>query len=150
MDSLRWVDTTYAEKHKNEDHSKLRPAYYPNLRQYAIKDGNAQTGALATRYNGALPNLGGYTPMQKEGAIILGIGGDNSNGSVGSFFEGAMTAGYPSDTTENAVQTNVVSVGYTKSTTFPVNGSTYRLTNVNNGKVLDAVNCGTRRAGRQA
>ncbi|MEU4509170.1 arabinofuranosidase catalytic domain-containing protein [Nonomuraea wenchangensis] len=110
---------------------------------YAIKDGNAQSGGLATRYDGPLPTQAGYRPMTKQGAIILGIGGDNSNGSVGSFFEGVMTSGYPSDATENAVQANVVSVGYTKSVTFPVNGATYRLTNLAGGKVLDAVNCGT-------
>ena len=110
---------------------------------YAIKDGNAQSGGLATRWNGALPNLGGYRPMHLEGAIVLGTGGDNSNGSVGSFFEGVMTAGYPSDATENAVQANIVSVGYSKSSTFPVAGTAYRITNVNSGKVLDAVNCGT-------
>jgi hypothetical protein len=110
---------------------------------YAIKDGNAQSGSLATRYNGALPSQSGYRPMTKQGAIILGIGGDNSNGSVGSFFEGVMTSGYPSDATENAVQANIVSVGYTKSVTFPVSGTAYRLTNLTSGKVLDAVNCGT-------
>lgn len=110
---------------------------------YAIKDGDARSGGLATRYNGALPTQSGYRPMTKQGAIILGIGGDNSNGSVGSFFEGVMTSGYPSDATENSVQANIVSVGYSKSVTFPVNGATYRLTNLRSGKVLDAVNCGT-------
>jgi non-reducing end alpha-L-arabinofuranosidase len=110
---------------------------------YAIKDGNAQSGGLATRYNGGLPTQAGYRPMTKQGAIILGIGGDNSNGSVGSFFEGVLTSGYPSDATENAVQANIVSVGYAKSVTFPVNGATYRLTNLQSGKVLDAINCGT-------
>jgi hypothetical protein len=110
---------------------------------YAIKDGNAQSGSLATRYNGSLPTQSGYMPMTKQGAIILGIGGDNSNGSVGSFFEGVMTSGYPTDATENSVQANIVSVGYSKSVTFPVNGATYRLTNLASGKVLDAVNCGT-------
>ena len=110
---------------------------------YAIKDGNAQSGGLATRYDGALPNRSGYRPMTKQGAIILGIGGDNSNGSVGSFFEGAMTSGYPSNATENSVQANIVSVGYGKSVTFPANGATYRLTNLAAGKVLDAINCGT-------
>ncbi len=110
---------------------------------YAIKDGNAQSGGLATRWNGSLPTQGGYQPMTKQGAIILGIGGDNSNGSVGSFFEGVMTSGYPSDATENSVQANIVSVGYAKSVTFPVNGASYRLTNLAAGKVLDAANCGT-------
>ncbi|MEV7042344.1 arabinofuranosidase catalytic domain-containing protein [Amycolatopsis sp. NPDC051061] len=110
---------------------------------YAIKDGNAQSGGLATRWNGSLPTQGGYRPMTKQGAIILGIGGDNSNGSVGSFFEGVMTSGYPSDATENSVQANIVSVGYGKSVTFPVSGASYRLTNLTAGKVLDAANCGT-------
>jgi hypothetical protein len=110
---------------------------------YAIKDGNAQSGALATRYNGALPNIGGYTPMTLQGAIILGTGGDNSNGSVGSFFEGVMTAGYPTDATENLVQANIVAAAYTTATSFPVNGSSYVITNVSSGKALDAFNCGT-------
>ena len=110
---------------------------------YAIKDGNANSGSLATRWNGSLPTQSGYKPMHLEGAIVLGTGGDNSNGSVGSFFEGVMTAGYPTDAAENAVQANVVSVGYSKSNSFPVAGTAYRITNVNSGKVMDAVNCGT-------
>jgi hypothetical protein len=79
---------------------------------YAIKGGNSDSGALTTWYSGALPNLGGYAPMHQEGAIILGTGGDNSNSSAGSFFEGVMTAGYPTDAADNSVQTNIVSVGY--------------------------------------
>ena len=110
---------------------------------YAIKGGNAQSGSLSTWYSGAEPNLGGYAPMHQEGAIVLGTGGDNSDGSVGSFFEGVMTAGYPTDAADNAVQANIVSVGYTSSSSFPVVGTAYRLTNVHSGTVLDAVNCGT-------
>ena len=79
---------------------------------YAIKGGNAQSGGLTTWYNGAEPNRGGYSPMHQEGAIVLGTGGDNSNGSVGSFFEGVMTSGYPTDAADTAVQANIVSVGY--------------------------------------
>ena len=71
---------------------------------YAIKDANAQSGGVTTEYSGPLPDIGGYTPMHQEGAVILGTGGDNSNGSDGSFFEGVMTAGYPSAATDNAVQ----------------------------------------------
>jgi hypothetical protein len=83
---------------------------------FALKDGNAQTGALTTVYNGPLPTASGYSPMHQEGGIVLGTGGDNSNGSIGSFFEGVMTAGYPSDAADAAVQANIVSVGYTTST----------------------------------
>jgi hypothetical protein len=50
--------------------------------------------------------------MHQEGAIVLGTGGDNSNASVGTFFEGVMTAGYPTDAADNAVQANITSVGY--------------------------------------
>ena len=80
----------------------------------AIKAGNAQTGLLTTTYDGGEPtvNGGGYSPMHQEGAIVLGTGGDNSNGSIGSFFEGVMTAGFPTDAADNAVQANIVSVGY--------------------------------------
>jgi non-reducing end alpha-L-arabinofuranosidase len=79
---------------------------------YAIKGGNADSGGLTTWYDGSLPTTGGYMPMHQEGAIILGTGGDNSNSDVGDFFEGVMTAGYPTDAADNAVQANIVSVGY--------------------------------------
>ncbi|MFC1418993.1 alpha-L-arabinofuranosidase B [Streptacidiphilus cavernicola] len=83
--------------------------------QWAIRAGNAQSGGLSTFYSGARPNVSGYNPMHKEGAIILGIGGDNSKGSAGTFYEGVMTSGYPSDATENAVQANVNAAGYASS-----------------------------------
>jgi hypothetical protein len=111
---------------------------------YAIKDGNAQSGGLTTEYNGPLPNIGGYTPMHQEGAVLLGTGGDNSNGSDGSFYEGVITAGYPSDAADNAVQANIASVGYKQvSSGFPVTGTAYTLTNTNSGKLATPVNCGT-------
>ncbi|CDS01370.1 hypothetical protein [Sporisorium scitamineum] len=78
---------------------------------WAIRSGNSQSGGLTTHYSGQRPS--GYYPMKKEGAIILGIGGDNSNSGQGTFYEGVITSGYPSDATENAVQANVVAAGYT-------------------------------------
>ncbi|MGC4888855.1 arabinofuranosidase catalytic domain-containing protein [Micromonospora sp. DT227] len=84
--------------------------------RFAIKGSNAQSGNLYTLYDGSLPP--GYSPMKKQGAIILGSGGDcckpggGANLSAGTFYEGAMVAGYPSDATENAVQANVVAAGY--------------------------------------
>lgn len=77
---------------------------------FVIKAGNAQSSTLSTMWDGARPN--GYSSMSKEGAIVLGIGGDNSNGAAGTFFEGAMTFGYPSDATEAAVQANIAAAGY--------------------------------------
>lgn len=35
MDSLKWVDQTYVQKHKTEDPTNLRSMYYPNLSQYS-------------------------------------------------------------------------------------------------------------------
>ncbi|HEV2344802.1 MAG TPA: arabinofuranosidase catalytic domain-containing protein [Actinocrinis sp.] len=79
---------------------------------WSIRAGNAQSGGLSTFYSGARPNVSGYNPMHKEGAIILGTGGDNSKGSDGTFYEGVMTSGYPSDATENAVQAEITAAGY--------------------------------------
>jgi non-reducing end alpha-L-arabinofuranosidase len=79
---------------------------------YDVKDGNARSGGLTTDYSGPLPDLGGYIPLKQEGAIILGTGGDNSNHSSGFFFEGALTAGFPSAATDNAIQANIVATGY--------------------------------------
>lgn len=78
---------------------------------WAIRGANAASGRLSTFYDGIRP--AGYDPMKKEGAIILGIGGDNSNNAQGTFYEGVMTSGYPSDDTENKVQANIVDARYT-------------------------------------
>jgi hypothetical protein len=86
---------------------------------YALKGGNSQSGALSTWWSGGLPTRGGYKPMQQEGGIILGTGGDNSNRNMGTFFEGVMVSGYPTDAAENAVQSNIVSVGYSGQTNVP-------------------------------
>ena len=50
--------------------------------------------------------------MKKEGGIILGTGGDESNGAQGNFYEGFMAAGNTSEATDEAVQANIVAVGY--------------------------------------
>jgi hypothetical protein len=75
--------------------------------QYAIRAANAQSGSLTTAYDGPAPK-----PWMLGGAIILGIGGDNSNWSTGTFFEGAITAGRPSDATDAAVLANVQAAKY--------------------------------------
>jgi hypothetical protein len=81
---------------------------------FALKSGDAQSGSLSTLYSGALPP--GFSPMHKQGAIVLGSGGDccatNTNQSDGTFYEGAIVAGYPSDATEDAIQSNIVATGY--------------------------------------
>ena len=89
--------------------------------QMAIKGANAQSGSLTQLYSGALPS--GWSPMHKQGAIILGSGGDccqtNTNASAGTFYEGAMVKGYPSDATDAAVQANIAAAGYSTGTANP-------------------------------
>jgi hypothetical protein len=75
--------------------------------------GDAQRGALSVMFDGPRVNST-YDPMRKQGAILLGNGGDNSVGSQGTFYEGAMTAAgtFPTDATDQLVQANVVAARY--------------------------------------
>jgi hypothetical protein len=75
--------------------------------------GDAQNGDLQVMFDGRRVN-GSYDPMRKQGGILLGNGGDNSNGSQGTFYEGAMTAAgkFPTDATDQKVQANVVAARY--------------------------------------
>jgi hypothetical protein len=75
---------------------------------WTIKAGDAQSGLLTTPFDGRRPDR--YNPMRKEGAIVLGIAGDNSNGAQGNFFEGLMTAHYSSNAADDAVQASIVAV----------------------------------------
>jgi hypothetical protein len=74
-------------------------------------------------YGAATPNL--VTPLnanpppftwQVPGGITLGIGGDNSNSSNGTFYEGCIVNGRPSDATDLAVMNNVRLAGYGSNT----------------------------------
>ena len=82
----------------------------PSGDRFTLKGGDAQSGSLVIKYDGARP--AGYSPQKKEGAIILGIGGDNSHTGEGTFFEGCITSGNPSDVIDDAVQANIVAAGY--------------------------------------
>jgi hypothetical protein len=81
--------------------------------EFALRGADATTGNLSTFYKGKLPYA-----MKKEGSIILGSGGDccysNWTMSEGTFYEGAIVAGYPSDATDDAIQANIVNAGYGK------------------------------------
>lgn len=74
---------------------------------FALKGGDAQSGALGVKYDGPRPSPG-YDPMRKQGALELGVGGDGSGGGTGVFFEGAVTSGSPPDSVDDAVQANIV------------------------------------------
>ncbi len=81
--------------------------------RWASLGGDAQHGALTVMFDGPRVNSS-YDPMRKQGAILLGNGGDNSNSSQGTFYEGAVTASgtFPSDATDQLVQANIVEAGY--------------------------------------
>jgi hypothetical protein len=85
------------------------------VNRFVLKAFDAQSGVRKSIYDG--PRPAGYYPMKKSGAVILGIGGDNSHGGAGTFFEGAITRGFPSDATENAIQANITAAGYGSTTT---------------------------------
>src|SRR5690242_19918087 len=80
---------------------------------WATMGGDAQRGALSVMFSGPRVNSA-YDPMRKQGAVVLGNGGDNSNSSQGTFYEGAMTAAgtFPTDATDQLVQANIVAANY--------------------------------------
>lgn len=97
--------------------------------QWDLRGADASSDSLIVFYSGVRPHTkegsDAYYPMHKKGGMLLGNGGDNGNGSAGTFFEGVMTVGYPSDEAINAVQKNIASVKYqtyplamTRLTTF--------------------------------
>jgi hypothetical protein len=83
--------------------------------RWDLRGGNSQKGPLTTFYSGVRPGSkanSSYYPMRKQGGILLGTGGDNGNGSSGTFYEGVMTTGYPTEATTDAVQANIVAARY--------------------------------------
>ncbi len=77
--------------------------------QGLIRVGQVGSGSLSTTYDGYIPMSWGM-----RGGIVLGIGEDNANSSYGTFYEGAITSGRPSDATDEAVFKNVQAAGYGK------------------------------------
>ena len=87
----------------------LKTGNMNNMPVWTLKVGDATTGSLTTAYSGTAPGS-----WQLQGALLLGTGGDNSNSSWGTFFEGAVTAGQPPDATDDAIHANIMAVGYGK------------------------------------
>lgn len=75
--------------------------------------GDAQGGGMSVMFDGPRVNAT-YDPMRKQGAILLGNGGDNSNSAQGTFYEGAMTVAgtFPSQETNQKLQANIVAAHY--------------------------------------
>src|SRR4029078_13677113 len=80
---------------------------------WAALGGDAQRGPLQVMFDGPRVDVT-YDPMRKQGAILLGNGGDHSDSSQGTLHEGAMTAAgtFPANATDQLVQANVVAAGY--------------------------------------
>jgi hypothetical protein len=85
----------------------------PAENKFGLKGGDATSGKLVTTWDGARPK-NGYSPKKLQGAIILGTGGDGSNGGVGTWYEGVMTLGNPTSEVDDEIQANIVAAGYGK------------------------------------
>jgi hypothetical protein len=80
--------------------------------RYALRMADIATASmLTTAYAGNYPST---KHLDSKGAVVLGVGGDNSNNSFSTFYEGAITQGFPTDASEDAVFQNVKAVGYGK------------------------------------
>ena len=53
--------------------------------EMSLKGGDAQQGELITKYDGGRPTHADYNPMRKQGGLVLGTGGDNSDRAMGIF-----------------------------------------------------------------
>ena len=116
--------------------------------KWDLRGGDAQKGGLTTFYSGVRPGSltsNNYYPMHKQGAILLGTGGDNGNGSSGTFYEGVMTIGYPAEATTDAVQANIVAARYDVQRL-----SLSRLTTFTPGSMQDVIQTFTNTTGAPA
>ncbi|MFA6835299.1 MAG: arabinofuranosidase catalytic domain-containing protein [Fibrobacteraceae bacterium] len=82
----------------------------PSDGTFQLKGADAQKDSLTTVWDGARKT--GYSPRKLQGAIILGCGGDGSDGGAGTFFEGVMTIGNPPDSIDKKIQANIAAAGY--------------------------------------
>jgi non-reducing end alpha-L-arabinofuranosidase len=81
-----------------------------NQSDYALRMADAAgAGGITTAYRGPVPKRIFY-----GGTVALGVDQENANGSFGTFYEGAIVSGFPSDETELAVLENVRAAGYAR------------------------------------
>jgi hypothetical protein len=79
--------------------------------KYAIRVADLSTAnEPVTAFEGGLP----LSMKDQAGGIVLGVDAGNANYSWGTFYEGAIVAGYPSDDVELSVMKNIKAVGYAK------------------------------------
>jgi hypothetical protein len=79
--------------------------------RWQLRGGDAAAGPLVTQFDGPrpaqAPGRKPYYPMKLTGSIILGIGGDNSDGAAGVFFEGVVLKGASTEAADTSVQTDI-------------------------------------------
>ncbi len=76
--------------------------------RYALRMADAQSAtSVTTAYQGNLPQT-----LNNQGAIVLGVGADNSNNSWATLYEGAVLSGFPTDGAELDVLENIKAAGY--------------------------------------
>ena len=76
--------------------------------KWALRMADVTTATVVTTAEqGALPRV-----LYNGGAVVLGINSYNSNDSWGTFYEGAIVAGFPADDTELSILQNIQAVGY--------------------------------------
>ncbi len=80
--------------------------------RFALYGGDAQAGVLEEMYDGIRPEKPGYVPMRKQGSLVLGIAGDNSDGDGGRFYEGAIVNAPLNRSTLEDLQDAIVAAGY--------------------------------------
>lgn len=80
--------------------------------RFAVYGSDAQNGPLIEMYDGIRPDAPGYVPMQKQGSLILGIGGDNSDGDAGRFYEAAIVNTPLDKVTLDNFQVSIVAAKY--------------------------------------
>lgn len=88
--------------------------------KWDLRGGDATKTEVTTYYEGVRPVSPdpneNYFPMSKKGGLLLANGGDNGNGSAGTFYEGVMTVGYPSLEAVEAIQANIAAAKYAEQT----------------------------------
>jgi len=88
--------------------------------RWDLRGGDATKTDVVTFYEGERPSSPDpndvYFPMSKKGGLLLANGGDNGNGSAGTFYEGVITAGYPSFDAVKAIQANIAAAKYARQT----------------------------------
>ncbi|RYZ05376.1 MAG: hypothetical protein EOO73_20350 [Myxococcales bacterium] len=107
-------DAKNAPPNMNNPSLKVRYAlgFLKTSDKYALRMADLATATtLTTAYEGLYPST---KHPDNQGAIVLGVGGDNSNNSFGTFYEGAIVKGYPAAATEEAVMQNLKAAGYGK------------------------------------